>query len=158
MAGEQTKNTLLDELFKYAKEIMKAHQIFPYVSFIVKENVVIARGYNRERETFNLANQDQVVSIREAQKALDTGDLSGYSLYSFFEPTILGFDVALWSGITDFHWCINAKSYPSSYNPINYTIADYAKSHPGKIAIEPGIREKEALQLVKIAESKNYLR
>ncbi len=156
MGGNKIKEMLIDDLFSYAREIMAEHCIYPYVSVIAKEGIIVARGYNRERETFNLTNQDQVVSIRETQKALDTGDLKGYSLYSFFEPTVLGFDVALWSGITDFHWCINSKSYPASYNPIDYTIADYVKAHPGKINIEPGIREAAAIHLVKIAESRKY--
>jgi len=156
MVGDYTKTTLFNKLFLYAKEVMKTHRIYPYVSFIVKENIIVARGYNQERETFNLTNQDQVVSIREAQKSLDTGDLEGYSLYSFFEPTILGFDVALWSGITDFHWCISAKSYPASYNPLSYSVVDYKRIHPDQITIESGVRENEALQLVKIAEHKKY--
>ncbi|HLE48837.1 MAG TPA: hypothetical protein VI819_02280 [Patescibacteria group bacterium] len=149
--------TIFDKLFEYAEEIMDNFKIYPYVSFIVKDNVIISRGYNRERETFDLTNQDQVVSIREAQRALDTGNLKGYSLYSFFEPTILGFDIALWSGISDFHWCINAKSYPLSYNPLNYTIKDYLKAHPNEITIEPGIREQKALQLTKKAEQGKYM-
>jgi tRNA(Arg) A34 adenosine deaminase TadA len=156
MDGKYSRNTLIDELFAYAREIMETHKIFPYVSFIVKNGVIIARGYNRELETYDLTNQDQVVSIRAAQEVLDTGSLKGYSLYSIFEPTILGFDVALWSGITDFHWCINATSFPASYNPINYHIVDYKKRHPDQITIEPGIREKGALKLVEIAKRKKY--
>jgi len=156
MDGKHITNTNLDLLFLYAKEIMEVHKIFPYVSFIMKDGVIIARGYNRERETFDLTNQDQVVSIRAAQKTLDTDNLKSYSLLSFFEPTILAFDVSLWSGITNFHWCINSKSFPASYNPINYGVADYAKAHPGEITIEPGLREKEALTLVEIAQKQKH--
>lgn len=156
MDGKRIQDYLVDELFAYAKEIMTTHKIFPYVSFIVKEGIIIARGYNRERETYDLTNQDQVVSIRSAQKALDTGNMKGYSLLSFFEPTILAFDVALWSGISDFHWCINSKSFPESYNPINYDVIDYAKNNPGKITIEPGINEQVALDIVKLAVKNNY--
>jgi len=156
MDGKNIQNSILDELFSYAKEIMNAHKMFPYVSFIVKKNVVIARGYNCERETFDLTNQDQVVSIRAAQKALDTGDLKGYSLLSFFEPTILAFDVSLWSGITDFHWCISSKSYQEIYKTVNYSVVDFAKANPDKITIKQGLKEKEALALVDIAKKKGF--
>jgi tRNA(Arg) A34 adenosine deaminase TadA len=158
MAGKQTGEDLISELFLFAKEIMDLKQIYPYVSFIVKDQVIISRGYNRERETYDLTNQDQVVSIRQAQKALDTGKLNGYSLYSFFEPTMLGFDVALWSGIRDFHWCVNAKSYPASYNPLHYYIEDYKKAHPHEITLKTGIREQQALKIVRLAEAKHYFR
>lgn len=157
MDGNKVKsNHIFDDLFSYAQEIMTSKQIYPYVSFIVKDSVVISRGRNKEQETFDLTNQDQVVSIREAQKTLDSGNLEGYSLYSFFEPTILGFDVALWSGVKDFHWCINSSSYPFSYNPMKYSVVDYEKDHPGIITIEAGVREKEALELVKLAEQNGY--
>lgn len=147
---------IIDELFLFAKENSESRKVYPYVSFIVKDGNIISKGSNQEAETFDLTNQDQVVSIRAAQRSLDTGSLSGYSLYSFFEPTMLAFDVALWSGIRDFHWCINSVSYPSSYNPMNYHITDYLKDHPGKITIEQGIRESEALNIVKEAEKNGY--
>ena len=154
MDGDNKK--IIDELFLFAKENMDSRKVYPYVSFIVKEGNIISKGSNQEAETFDLTNQDEVVSIRAAQRSLDTGSLAGYSLYSFFEPTMLAFDVALWSGVTDFHWCINSTSYPSSYNQMNYHVADYAKDHPGKITIQSGIQETEALQLVKEAEEKGY--
>ncbi len=150
------EDKIIYQLFDYAKETMQVHKTYPYVSFVLKNGIVISRGYNREVETFDLTNQDQVVSIREAQKALDTGDLCGYSLFSFFEPTILAFDVALWAGITDFHWCINASSYPASYNPLKYRVSDFLKNNPGKITIEAGIQEEDALKVVAIAEKNKY--
>jgi tRNA(Arg) A34 adenosine deaminase TadA len=156
MAGKDKNYNIWDELFSYAKEVMEEKQIYPYVSFIVKKGVIISRGYNQERETWNLSNQDQVVSIREAQKVLDTDNLKGYSLFSFYEPTLLGFDAALWSGITDFHWCINSTSAKESYNKISYRPTDYQKNNPGKITIEAGIREKEALALSATAKKKRY--
>lgn len=146
---------IIDELFDFAKEIMNKKTLYPYVSFIVKDGVIISRGYNRERETKDVTRQDQVDSIRNAQEALDTGDLSGYSLFSFFEPTILGFDVALWSGIKDFHWCINSTSLPNHYNKLSYNPMVYAKKHKD-ITIENGIREKEALKFVEIAIKNRY--
>lgn len=157
MAGKDKNKYVWDEIFSYAKEVMHKRRIYPYVSFIVKEGVIISRGYNRERETWDLTNQDQVVSIREAQKALDTDNLKGYSLFSFYEPTLLGFDVSLWSGISDFHWCINSTSAKESYNKISYRPTDYQKNNPGKITIQDGVREKEALALVAVAKKKGYL-
>lgn len=157
MDGKKVSQKLIAELFDWAKEIMNVNKIYPYVSFVFKKDVVISRGYNCERETFDLTNQDQVSAIRQAQGSLDVGDLSGYSLLSFFEPTILAFDIALWSGISDFHWCINSSSYPASYNPIKYSVREYFKRNPNKITIEPGINEKEALKLVRVAEKNKYL-
>lgn len=149
-------NSLLDDLFTFAKETMQTKQIYPYVSFVVKNGIIVSRGFNDERETRDITNQGDVVAIRNAQQSLDTSSLSGYTLVSFFEPTILGFDVALWAGISDFIWCINSSSLPKQYNKLKYTPLDYAKHHPGKLTIQHGLREKEAMKLTKIAKEKKF--
>lgn len=151
MDGKQKQ--LIDELFSFGQEIMEIHGIYPYVSFVVKDGVIISRGYNMERESRDVTLQGDVVAIRNAQEALETGYLSGYTLYSLFEPTILGFDVALWSGIRDFVWCINSASLPRFYNKLRYAPLDYSKNHPGEITIQNGLREHDALQLVAKAKS-----
>ncbi len=155
MVGK-TQQKILDELFSFAQEVMDKYHIYPYVSFVVKDGIIVSKGYNRERESRDVTDQGDVVAIRNAQTALDTGDLSGYSLWGFFEPTILGFDVALWSGITDFSWCINSSSLPQFYNNLRYTPLDYLKNHPGKITIQNGIEEKRALELVSKAKDSHY--
>jgi tRNA(Arg) A34 adenosine deaminase TadA len=145
---------ILDEIFDFGQEIMSKYGIYPYVAFVTKNGVIVSKGYNRERETRDVTQQGDVVAIRTAQESLETGSLSGYTLVSLFEPTILGFDVALWSGITDFIWCINSSSLPNHYHKINYNPIIYAQNHPGKIIIKNGLREKEGLQLVKISKEK----
>lgn len=152
MDGKNEK--IINELFEFAKEKMEKEMIYPYVSFVVRNGVIISRGNNKERETRDVTRQGDVDAIRNAQEALDTGDLTGYSLYSFFEPTILGFDVALWTGIRDFHWCINSSSLPKQYNKLNYNPLSYLKDHPKEITIENGIRETEALKLVEESKRK----
>ncbi len=154
MDGSEEK--IIDELFNYANSVMNDKKIYPYVDFIVKNGVVISRGYNRERETGDLTMQGSVVAIRNAIEALGTGDLSGYSLYSFFEPTILNFDVAIWAGIKKFIWCINSSLIPRHYNNMKYLLLDYAKNHSRDITITNGVREKDAMKLVKEASNKHY--
>lgn len=151
MAGDRLEK-LLDNLFEFAQEVMDKHGIYPYVSFVVKDGVIVSRGYNRERESRDVTSQGDVVAVRAAQVSLETGDLSGYTLVSLFEPTILGFDVALWSGIRDFVWCINSTSLPKHYNKLKYTPLDYAQKHPGEITIKHGLREPAGLDLVKQAK------
>lgn len=153
MDGKQKQ--LIDELFSFGQEVIKTRGIYPYVSFVVKDGVIVSRGYNMERESRDVTLQGDVVAIRNAQEALETGDLSGYTLYSLFEPTILGFDVALWSGIQDFVWCINSSSLPKFYNKLRYTPLAYAKNHPDEITIVHGIHEAEGLALVEKAKSAN---
>ena len=133
---------IMRQLISYAHEKMTKNNAYPFAAFVVKNGVIVSWGRNTERETRDVTNQSAVVAIRKAQEALDTGDLSGYTLVGLFEPTMLGFDVALWSGIRDFVWCINSSSLPNHYNKMNYNPLIYAQNHPGEIKIINGLREK----------------
>jgi tRNA(Arg) A34 adenosine deaminase TadA len=142
MAGNE--DYLVDKLIEYARN----HLNLPYISFVVKSNVIVSIGYNQTYEKLDETLHGDVVAIRKAQASLETGDLSGYSLYSLFEPTILSFDVALWAGIRDFVWCINSSTVPNHYNNPKYSPLVYAGDHPGEITIRNGIRESEVLEIV----------
>ncbi len=159
MAGED--DTIIKELLDFGKKTMESYKIYPYVEFIAKNNVIVSRGFNLATSTTEKYNGDitlqgDVVAIRQAQEALGVGDLSKYSLYSLFQPTILGFDVALWAGIKRFVWCINASSLPNHYNKMHYSPYDYLNNHPGEIFITGGVEEKSALQLVNTAKQNHY--
>lgn len=158
MDGKHKK--IIDELFIYAKETMDKLHIFPYVSFIVKNEQIIAKGYNMATVSKlpyagDITRQGDVMAVRNAQDKLKTSDLSGYTLISFMEPTILGFDIALWAGINSFIWLINKDSAPSHYTNISYSPLNYAEKH-SDIIIKHGVREEEALKLLRYAEDNNF--
>lgn len=154
MAGNQDK--IIQELLEFAETTMHERQMIPYVDFVVKDGVIIAKGFNYNRESKDISMFSSVYTIRLAQQALDTGDLSGYSLYSIFEPTIIAFDIALWAGIKDFTWCLNVADVPQHYFTTDYSPRIFAANNPDKITIQEGLAKDEALKLVKLAESKNY--
>lgn len=148
------------ELFDYAKEIMQKHRIFPYVAMVTKEGKVIAKGHNMATKaellySGDITQQGDVMAVRNAQAILKSGNLENNTLISFMEPTILGFDVALWSGIKDFIWFINKSSAPEHYTDINYSPLEYSKKH-SDITIKAGIFEDEALELINLARKKRY--
>lgn len=150
MAGK-VSDELITGLLTYARRVGEETGK-PYVSFIVKDNVIIASGKNERQITRDATNFDQVVAIRKAQEALDTNDLSGHTLVSLFEPPLMSFDIALWSGIRDFVWCINANTVmhdPQFYNSVGYTPTKYAEFNPEGITIQAGVREEEALALAR---------
>ena len=146
---------IVDQLFGYATYVVETEKRIPYVSIVAKGDVVIAKGLNMAYDTYDITSFGDVVAIRSAQEALETGNLEGYSLYSFFEPVLMGFDIALWSGIKHFVWCINSKSYRDKYNKMSYTPLVYAESHP-EVEVAAGIRDTEALKIADLAIRNNY--
>ena len=156
----KSNEEIIDELFVYAENVMEKYKIFPYVAFVVKDIEIIARGHNMATTdkllyAGDITQQGDVMAVRNAQKILTSGNLNGYTLVSFMEPTILGFDVALWAGITNFVWCVNKLQIPEHYTDISYRPTDYAKKHM-EIKIIDGIESEKALELVKHSEQLHY--
>lgn len=135
------------ELFQFCEYAVKTTG-WPYVSFILQNDVIISRDMNLTRQKLDPSLQCSVSAVRSAQISLETNDLSSYTLLSMFEPTILSFDVALWAGIKKLRWCINASSAPEHYHNMSYRPKTYLEHHPGKISIQSGLYEKEALDLI----------
>jgi tRNA(Arg) A34 adenosine deaminase TadA len=151
MVGNITKEKLdkvIKELFVFCKYSINKTG-WPYVSFVLKRGVIVAKDFNNTRQALDPTLQCSVSAIRKVLSSLETNDLAGHSLLSLFEPTILSFDIALWAGIKDFIWCINAKSAPEHYNKMSYSPLIYASKNPGKVNILSGVCEKEALEFLK---------
>lgn len=153
MAGSY--HSLSDELFDYAHEVIRKHNTFPYVSFLLKNHVVVPRGFNQTHQKLDESLHCDVVAIRNAQQAMETGDLSGYTLFSLFEPTILSFDLAMFTGIRHFIWHVDKEDLPESYSVIPYGPHDYARLKPNEINIEYGKKRDIAKQIMQNALSQN---
>lgn len=141
---------LKDELFELTRlAVVKTGM--PYASMIVdrRTGIVIAKDYNTTIETFDPSDQGSVTCIRKAKEALETADLSHTYIFAFFEPTVLSFDIALFAGITNFAWCINATDTPSHYVIKDYTLKICAQQHPDKVRVVAGFAHNEALNLLK---------
>ena len=156
MVGEIDKNKIVRDMLDYAKEIMQSQKMYPWISMVVKNDVIISRGYNTIRETKDPTMFSGVTAVRWAQASLDPGNLEGCSLYGIFQPTLLDFDIALFAGIRDFVWCISQADAPEHYTNVEYTPLDYLKLHPGEIKIDLGRYKNEALELLHEAKLKHY--
>ncbi len=146
---------IVRELISFGRKIATDMKMFPYVSFLVKDGVIVARG-NNENLDGDISLQDMVVTIRRAQDAIESGDLTGYVMYSFFEPTLTGFDVALWAGVKDFVWAVPSTLYPQLYSRIKYRPSDYAKAHPDTIRLVEGVLQNEAVAFLDEIKEKGY--
>jgi tRNA(Arg) A34 adenosine deaminase TadA len=140
---------LKPELFALTRQAVKANGM-PYASLLVDRatGTVIAKDYNTTFETFDPSNQCTVASLRKAQQALETADLSHTYIFSFFEPTLLIFDIALFAKITHFAWCIDAAKAPGHYVITEYTVENYASDHPNELQLAPGFAQAEANALL----------
>ena len=144
------------ELLTFAELSMRTYRVYPYAAFVIHDNIVIAKGRNEEQETRDITRQSEVVAIRNAQNVVKAGSLSGYTILSLMEPTILSFDVALWAGIRDFAWCVDSTYFSEHYTSMSYSPLQYAKQHPTEISITRGLYSSEAVSLIEEAMKSHY--
>lgn len=143
----ETLDKFTDELFALAKTATKESEM-PYASLLIDvcTGVVLAKDFNRSRITFDPTDQCSISAIRKLQSALEVNGLPHVGLFSFFEPTIMSFDIALFAKIKNFAWCIDAKSATSHYSMLDYTSLDYAKNNPGELNIVSSFKQNDALK------------
>jgi tRNA(Arg) A34 adenosine deaminase TadA len=147
----QQLERLKPELFELVKLAVRETRM-PYAAMLVDKQtgVVIAKDFNTSLQSFDPSDQDTVSLIRKAKRALETNDLSHTYVFSFFEPPLLCFDIAMFAQIANFAWCINTADAPEGHYLITeYTPAVYAQKHPGEIAVTAGYQQDEALELFK---------
>ena len=141
------------------KEAKKAYLIgeTPIGCVIVKDDKVIARGYNRrEKDKLSLAHAE-VIAIKKASKVIGDWRLEGCKLYVTLEPCIMCSGAIIQSRIEEVYYVANDYLFGAD---VSYAhIFDLNFNH--KVQIEGGILESECSELIssffKELRSKNKL-
>ena len=141
------------------KEAKKAYVIgeTPIGCVIVKDDKVIARGYNRrEKDKLSLAHAE-VIAIKKASMVIGDWRLEGCKLYVTLEPCIMCAGAIIQSRIEEVYY--GAKDYRFGADVSYAHIFDLNFNH--KVQIEGGILESECSELIssffKELRSKNKL-
>lgn len=78
-------------------EKMEAGEGGPFGAVIVKDNQIIARGWNRVTSANDPTAHAEVMAIREACSSLNTFDLSGCEIYASCEPCPMCLSAIYWA-------------------------------------------------------------
>ena len=87
------------EAIEEALEGITRHDGGPFGCVIVKDGMIIGRGHNRVLADKDSTAHGEITAIRDAEKALDTYDLSGCVLYTTGEPCPMCLYAILWANI-----------------------------------------------------------
>ncbi len=101
MKAGKTKNDIyfMQEAIRLATVHMTAGDGGPFGAVIVKDNKIVARGWNRVTSTNDPTAHAEVDCIRKASATLQTFDLSGCTLYANCEPCPMCLAAAYWAKI-----------------------------------------------------------
>lgn len=80
-----------------ARDGMAANAGGPFGSVVVRENLVVGRGWNQVTSTNDPTAHAEIVAIRDACRRLGTWSLTGCELYSSCEPCPMCLATVYWA-------------------------------------------------------------
>jgi tRNA(Arg) A34 adenosine deaminase TadA len=85
-------------------EMMRSGKGGPFGAVVVRDNVVIAEGYNQVTSTNDPTAHAEVVAIRRACQALNTFDLNDCEIYTSCEPCPMCLSAIYWARLRRIHY------------------------------------------------------
>ena len=85
---ERSNKKSTKEAEKEAKKAQKIDEV-PIGCVIVKDGVIIARGYNKKEKSQDVTSHAEIVAIRKASKKLNNWRLIDCDLYVTLEPCVM---------------------------------------------------------------------
>jgi guanine deaminase len=87
----------------------------PFGAVIVKNNKIIAEGYNTVTNDIDPSAHAEVNAIRKACKTLNTFDLTGCDLYTSCEPCPMCYSLSMWAHMDNIYYA-NTKEDAANIN------------------------------------------
>ena len=92
-----------------ALEKMSAREGGPFGALVIRDGVVIGRGWNRVTSTNDPTAHAEVVAIRDACQQVGDFSLAGCELFVNCEPCPMCLAAAYWAGITTIYYAATRK-------------------------------------------------
>ena len=130
------------------KEALKAEMLdeVPIGCVVVKDNKIIARGYNVRETKQESTGHAEIKTLQKACKKLNSWRLEDCDLYVTVEPCILCGGAIIQSRIRNVYFGVYDPKGGAFGSSINILGAKNINHHPN---VEGGILEKECAELIK---------
>lgn len=149
---------IMEELIAYGYEKMDKNNAYPFCAFVVKNGVVISRGYNSKVNLFgDKTTHGEMEAFSAACKTLQLKDLmfgKEYSLFTTCEPCLACFDTALWHRVGKIVFSVNHNDFPEYFHDHKYTIENFQNDNPGFIEIKDNVLHDKGVELFRKAKEK----
>lgn len=129
------------------KEAIKAYKIgeVPVGCIIVKDDKIIARGYNRREKDESSLSHAEINAIKKASKKLNSWRLDDCIMYITLEPCVMCSGAIIQSRIPKVYY--GALDYRFGMHKSLMNLFDVSFNH--KVDIEGGLMEEECSKLIK---------
>ena len=150
---------IMKELLAFARKKMEKDNVYPFCAFVVKNGVIISKGYNKNVNLYgDKTTHGEMEALSKANMALMQKRLvilgKDYELYSTCEPCLACFDTALWADIGKFVFSVDHIDFPNYFHDHPYNIEDYQKDNPNEIVVVDKVLHEEGVLLFTDAKAK----
>jgi tRNA(Arg) A34 adenosine deaminase TadA len=122
----------------------------PYGAVIVKDNAVIATGYNTVKRDSDPSAHAEINVIRSLTTKIRNPSLEGYTIYTTGEPCPMCATACVWTGISEIVYGASIQDLIEiSQSQINLSCEEIIAKGFRKIKVTKGILKAECLQLFK---------
>ncbi len=128
-----------------AKKALKNGDV-PVGAIIVKENKIIARGYNKKEKNKDSTNHAEIIAIRKACKKLNSWRLDDCIMYVTLEPCLMCAGAILQARMKKLIYAVNNEKF-GFVGSIDNIINNDKNNH--FVEIEKDILREESLRLLK---------
>ena len=97
------ENIIFDELKKLTNKAIEENEV-PIAAIIVKNDIIVGRGYNKVEQTQNFMNHAEIIAINEAQQNLNNWRLNDCKMYVTLEPCSMCKEIIKKSRIGDIYY------------------------------------------------------
>ena len=94
----------MQEAVRLARKGMRAGDGGPFGAVVVRDGIIVARGWNRVLRTQDPTAHAEITAIREACQALGRFHLEDCELYTSCEPCPMCLGAILWSRLQAIHY------------------------------------------------------
>lgn len=108
-ADYKASNEYMQIAIQEAREGIYKKEGGPFGSVIVKDGKIIGKGHNRVLKDKDSTCHGEIAAIRDAEKNIDSYDLSGAVLYTTGEPCAMCLAACIWANIEKVYYGCNIE-------------------------------------------------
>lgn len=140
--------TLLREAIRLSIEKMQANEGGPFGAVIVRNGLIIGRGWNRVTSTNDPTAHAEVVAIRDACSKLKSFSLAGCQIYSSCEPCPLCLAAIYWSRLDRIYYAASCDDAAAAgFDDRSFYLELGKPASHRTIPMEQGLRDEAYVAL-----------
>lgn len=139
------KEQFMRVAIQLSREMMQQGKSGPFGAVIVKDNTIVARGYNQVTANNDPTAHAEVQAIRQACQQLNTFDLSGCEIYTSCEPCPMCLGAIWWARMNKIVYAANRVDAAQAGFSDDEFYQELAKEHHQRKVVMQELLREEAI-------------